>query len=412
MKLLLWNCRGMLSPVAVRSLLDLQEHVRPDVIFLAETHLNNNKADDIRRKLGFTFMSVVESDGRSRGLAMFWNDDNKAEFEYVSPNCIDVIFISSNNVKWRMTGFYGEPAWEDRHKSWTCLRHLFSGPKLPWIVMGDFNEIMFNTEKEGGKPCPPGMIRAFRECLDDCELHDMGAAGDKFTWRRAEVRERLDRAVCNNLWSSIFQKTEVLNEQHYRSDHRPVLVDTEFFDARQIHKRSGNRKFEARWLAEETVKEIVTTAWEKAKTHGLGPSLAARTQAVHADLHHWDRTVLKGLRNRIKNLKKELEKLKLGRPTHDSWARQKEIQLLIENLYEQEELHWAQRQGRSQLYGEVWQVPYLKFGKKYCVYILYLSEDLSCVQFRQFGLGKHSQRRVELNCPWPNYPSSSPPSCM
>jgi hypothetical protein len=99
------------------------------------------------------------------------------------------------------------------------------------------------------------------------------------------VRERLDRAVCNSEWKGLFPLASVSNEPHYRSDHRPVVVNTEFFDASLIQRRGGSRKFEARWLAEESVHEIVTTAWETAKLRCLGPSLAALTKVVHMSLH-------------------------------------------------------------------------------------------------------------------------------
>jgi hypothetical protein len=179
-------------------------------------------------------MCVVESDGRSRGLVLFWNDENKIISEYISPNCIDVVFETANDILWRFTGFYGEPSWEDRHISWSCLRDLSTRSSLPWIVMGDFNEILYSDEKEGGNPRPDRMMQEFRNCLSDCELHDMGYSGDKFTWRRADVRERLDRAVCNSEWKGLFPLASVSNEPHYRSDHRPVMVNTEFFNASLI----------------------------------------------------------------------------------------------------------------------------------------------------------------------------------
>ena len=106
------------------------------------------------------------------------------------------------------------------------------------------------------------------------------------------------------------------------------------------------RQFEAKWLKEDTVEEIVKTAWEKAKLAGIGPSLAARTRAVHDDLHSWDRITLKGPKRRISKLKKELEKLRRGPMNAESRSRQKEVLVLIENLLDQEEIFWLQR-GRA-----------------------------------------------------------------
>lgn len=92
--------------------------------------------------------------------------------------------------------------------------------------------------------------------------------------------------------------------------------------------------------------EVVHTAWEKAKLAGLGPSLADRTKAVHADLHTWDRDILKAPKKRVNKLKKELEKLRRGISSSESIARQKEILFVLENIMEQEEIFWLQR-GRA-----------------------------------------------------------------
>ena len=72
------------------------------------------------------------------------------------------------------------------------------------------------------------------------------------------------------------------------------------------------KQFEARWLKEETLTEIVKASWERAKLAGIGPSLADRTRVVHADLHTWDHVTLKGPKRRINKLKKELDRLGCG----------------------------------------------------------------------------------------------------
>lgn len=75
-----------------------------------------------------------------------------------------------------------------------------------------------------------------------------------------------------------------------------------------IFKRPERRvkQFEARWLKEETVAEIIKASWEKAKLAGIGPSLVDRTRTVHVDLHSWDREILRGPKRRINKLRKDL----------------------------------------------------------------------------------------------------------
>ena len=61
------------------------------------------------------------------------------------------------------------------------------------MVLGDFNEILFHHEKEGGRPREQRHLQAFSDALADCALSDMGYVGDKFTWPRGRIRKRLDR---------------------------------------------------------------------------------------------------------------------------------------------------------------------------------------------------------------------------
>lgn len=106
---------------------------------------------------------------------------------------------------------------------------------------------------------------------------------------------------------------------------------------------SSPRRFEARWLKEETVQEIVQTAWARALAQDRGSTLMTRVNQVHSDLHRWDKEVLKKLVHRIKKLKRELERLRCGPMMDESIAAQKEVLLQLELLLEQEEIYWVQR---------------------------------------------------------------------
>jgi hypothetical protein len=55
------------------------------------------------------------------------------------------------------------------------------------MVIGDWNEILYSHEKEGGTARPIQYMQAFRDALTDCGLEDIGYIGDIFTWRRNEL---------------------------------------------------------------------------------------------------------------------------------------------------------------------------------------------------------------------------------
>lgn len=68
----------------------------------------------------------------------------------MSANHIDVaVKLQGQDHQWRCTGFYGFADHNLRHRSWDLLRLLAGQYNLPWIVGGDYNEILSNEEKQG-----------------------------------------------------------------------------------------------------------------------------------------------------------------------------------------------------------------------------------------------------------------------
>jgi hypothetical protein len=302
--------------------------------------LDKSRAENLRRKMGFDQYSFVESDGQSGGLMMLWKNNVKIIEKSVWKNYIDVVV--QDDVTWRFTCIYGEPAWGQKHVTWEALRTLHGQIQLPWLVLGDFSEILFNYEKEGGRPRAQRAMQNFHDALRYCELEDMGYVGDLFTWRRGEIRERLDRGAVNDQWNTLFPFASLINSETTWSDHRPLLVDTEFLNKQQ-GQIQGPKRFEARWLQEEEIENMVKAVWERAKDRGEEVTLMQKCGDVHSELHIWDKNILKRAGKKLKELKQDLELLWRGPMIDAALATQKEIQLQIEQTLEKEEMFWVQR---------------------------------------------------------------------
>ena len=104
----------------------------------------------IKRKVENFNGLIVPSDGKSGGLAMLWKKELNLHIRGYSKNYIDAIIIeSSSGFKWRITGFYSQPKTHLRHESWKLLTDLNRRFNLPWLCLGDFNEIVSMKEKLG-----------------------------------------------------------------------------------------------------------------------------------------------------------------------------------------------------------------------------------------------------------------------
>src|SRR3954462_12553179 len=100
------------------------------------------------------------------------------------------------------------------------------------------------SEKEGGNSRPIQFMQNLRDCLDDCGMHEIMFVGDEFTWSRGEIKERLDRAVCNDNWATLCPYAAVLHEHHTHSDHRPILVDTNYYKSAMNQQQTREQRFE------------------------------------------------------------------------------------------------------------------------------------------------------------------------
>jgi hypothetical protein len=310
-------------------------------MFLSETHLDEYLAECLRRRLNMDVKIVNPSDGRSGGVILLWKRDITIEQIFSAPKFIDVKVIERPDKVWRLTGMYGEPKWEDKYKTWDKIRELNAQSALPWLIIGDFNEILFSHEKEGGNPRPPTYMQAFRDTLTDCGLEDLGFIGDQFTWKRGRIRERLDRAVANGPWLMMHPGATLQHLGYTKSDHRPILLDTEY-QAVGSSQRAGPRRFEAKWIREEGFRSAVEQAWANAGTDATGGVLS-KLSRMHDALHAWDKSILKKPKRRLRRAQQRLETAMNGPLTEENENLAKEMASLVELLLEQEEIHWLQR---------------------------------------------------------------------
>lgn len=99
-----------------------------------------------------------------------------------SPNHIYAIVSEEQGArKWRFTGFYEHPETSSQNEAWDLLERLSTRSDLPWVCMGDYNKLMFESEKDGGNARPKGPMKQFWDSINRCNLRDMGCNGSAFT---------------------------------------------------------------------------------------------------------------------------------------------------------------------------------------------------------------------------------------
>ncbi|KAK5835737.1 hypothetical protein PVK06_011438 [Gossypium arboreum] len=127
-----------------------------------ETKINRSQMEKVRRSCGFHYGIDVDLIGSRGGLCLAWRGDVNIMLQNFSNRHIDVIIEDSGDrKKWRFTSFYGSPYTHDRDESWNLLRSLRNNGEYPWLVCGNFNEILYGFEKKGALPREERRMKAF-----------------------------------------------------------------------------------------------------------------------------------------------------------------------------------------------------------------------------------------------------------
>ncbi|XP_075665534.1 uncharacterized protein LOC142635222 [Castanea sativa] len=211
MSFLCWNGHGLGNPQTDQGLGDLIWAQDPSVLFLTETWLDKARLEEIKVRCKFGGSIEVSKENQGGGIAIFWKADYDLSMDTYSINHIDAIVNKGKEGEWRFTGFYGEPDTAKCHESWAKLRCLRNRHSMPWLCVGDFNEICRAHKKLGGRLRPLKQMEDFKEVLDECGFQDLGFIGNKFTWCNGHKKgytiwERLDRAVATTDWVARFQQ--------------------------------------------------------------------------------------------------------------------------------------------------------------------------------------------------------------
>lgn len=121
----------------------------PDFVFLLEPKNSSDHVLSVWRSLGYNHYFLVNPVGLSGGLALFWKNTHTVEVLYSDNILIDTM-ITVGLMVFYMSFVYGDPVRHRRRFVWDRIKTIGFRRDEAWFLVGDFNEIMNNSEKLGG----------------------------------------------------------------------------------------------------------------------------------------------------------------------------------------------------------------------------------------------------------------------
>lgn len=99
----------------------------------------------------------------------------------VDAQVLNCLVHAEADRQWLLSAIYVSLNPLTRHSLWTYLAALGFGLDVPWLLIGDFNQVICSSEKKGGRMPLQCNIQPLRMMIETCDLLDMGFTSPIFT---------------------------------------------------------------------------------------------------------------------------------------------------------------------------------------------------------------------------------------
>ncbi|KAM2124048.1 hypothetical protein ACFX1Q_014687 [Malus domestica] len=122
----------------------------PDIVVLLETKNKSSRYGYLKKRLDLEYMHVVEPKNIGGGLCVFWRDASQVTLVKSEDFVIEVkIWDEHKKCHWYLFAIYASTDEKKRRDQWGYLRRRLGNNRGMTLLIGDFNDILCNDEKEG-----------------------------------------------------------------------------------------------------------------------------------------------------------------------------------------------------------------------------------------------------------------------
>ncbi|XP_074297805.1 uncharacterized protein LOC141628583 [Silene latifolia] len=170
---------------------------------------------------------------------------------------------------------------------WESFTNLLNSLDKPFLLIGDFNQVEYSSDKLGGD----NLIRGadlFSNWKNTLCLMDIPFKGLRFTWcnnRESPPRiyERLDKGFASNDLLSLFPNTFIKHLPIQISDHAPIILDTNMV----LYTKKKVYRLEAWCFDYAECNSLVKESWEKNDKGDDSQVLLSKLRRTNNDFRVW-----------------------------------------------------------------------------------------------------------------------------
>ncbi|XP_074277363.1 uncharacterized protein LOC141601001 [Silene latifolia] len=268
MNIAFWNVRGTKRKNFAEELNFFCSSNGIKILAICDTKSIDKPEPFLIANFGFSECDFIPSVGLSGGIWLFWKQTIAMNFSikttFKSKRFIVCeVYDLTKNVSFCLIFVYAPPQPADKLDFWNELEIFVLNIDLPFLLLGDLNEIKSPSEKEGGAKVTNARCVRLSKFLNNTNSIDLPFSGNFFTWRKKKcgsdnVFEILDRALASPNWISIYPNMHFMHHAFTSSKHCPISVN--FHD--QVHKKALPFRFELMWTMRNDFSKMVKSCWQ------------------------------------------------------------------------------------------------------------------------------------------------------
>lgn len=221
---------------------------------------------------------------------------------------------------------YGPPYNSQKPAFWDSLEKVLSTFSGPWIGLGDYNCLLSSVDKKGGLSFASSSSSSMRNRVDALGLIDMGFIGNPYTWTnkrpaKANVKERLDRALANTNWRILFPNAKVKHFPIIKFDHAPIL----FLTQGDLNSYPKPFRFKAAWTRDSTSNKVIFLAWNQPLLGSPTFKLSTKLKEVKKKLKEWNKETFGNIHYKLNQVKSQLSELQKLEPSKSNLAAEENL---------------------------------------------------------------------------------------
>ncbi|GJR42103.1 RNA-directed DNA polymerase, eukaryota [Tanacetum coccineum] len=304
-----YNMDGCLAQKAKKDWVkELCNKNKVSFVGLQETKMESIDLLSVRLCWGNVNFDYVHSDsiGNSGGILCIW-DPNSFRKDSVT---VSDYFVIVRGV-WIKSGMdilivvvYAPHDVRDKRLLWDYLSHVSNQWAGEVVMMGDFNEVRYKSDRFGSNFNAHG-ADIFNNFIINAGLEEVPLGGSAYTWchKSASKMSKLDRFLVSENLLNTCPNISAITLDRFLSDHRPILLREASFDYGPTPFR-----FFHFWFDVDGFDKFVTDSWKDAPGDDSNAmrNLCGKLKFLKVKIRAWYADYRNNSKGSVTNFKEEL----------------------------------------------------------------------------------------------------------